>query len=94
VVEMLLEAAGKGRIKSGQDLLNSFPDGEEQREAASLFHTELPLENLEQEKRQALTDVVCRIKEDSIAWRTEHWILSDMAGTAWKSWKIKRNWRT
>ncbi|MGI6011349.1 MAG: DNA primase [Ruminococcus sp.] len=78
VVEMLLEQQEKGEINPAR-ILNSFPDGEEQKEAASLFHTELSLES-EAEKRQALTDVICRIKENSIAWRTEHLEPSDMAG--------------
>ncbi|MGI6007445.1 MAG: DNA primase [Ruminococcus sp.] len=78
VVEMLIKQQEEGEINPAR-LLNAFPDGEEQREAASLFHTEIPLES-EPEKRQALTDVVCRIKEDSIAWRTEHLDPADMAG--------------
>lgn len=78
VVEMLMKQQEEGEVSPAR-ILNSFPDGEEQKEAASLFHSRIQLES-ESEKRQALTDVICRIKEASIACRTEHLEPSDMKG--------------
>lgn len=78
VVQMLQKQYREGEINPAR-ILNEFPDGEEQKEIASLFHAQLPLET-EAQKRQALSDVICRIKENSIAWRTEHLDPADMAG--------------
>ena len=78
VVQMLQKQYREGEINPAR-ILNEFPDGEEQKEIASLFHAQLPLDT-EAQKRQALSDVICRIKENSIAWRTEHLDPADMAG--------------
>lgn len=78
VVKMLRKQYQKGEVNPAR-ILNEFPDGEEQKKIASLFHAQLPLETKEQ-KKQALSDVICRIKENSIAWRTEHLDPADMAG--------------
>ena len=78
VVQMLQKQYQAGEINPAR-ILNEFPDGEEQKEIASLFHAQLPLDT-EAQKRQALSDVICRIKENSIAWRTEHLDPADMAG--------------
>ena len=78
VVKMLRKQYQEGEVNPAR-ILNEFPDGEEQKKIASLFHAQLPLETMEQ-KKQALSDVICRIKENSIAWRTEHLDPADMAG--------------
>ncbi len=78
VVKMLRKQYQGGEVNPAR-ILNEFPDGEEQKKIASLFHAQLPLETKEQ-KKQALSDVICRIKENSIAWRTEHLDPADMAG--------------
>lgn len=78
VVKMLRKQYQEGEVNPAR-ILNEFPDGEEQKKIASLFHAQLPLETKEQ-KKQALSDVICRIKENSIAWRTEHLDPADMAG--------------
>ena len=71
VVKMLRKQYQEGEVNPAR-ILNEFPDGEEQKKIASLFHAQLPLETKEQ-KKQALSDVICRIKENSIAWSI--WIL-------------------
>ena len=78
VVKMLRKQYQEGEVNPAR-ILNEFPDGEEQKKIASLFHAQLPLETKEQ-KKQALSDVICRITENSIAWRTEHLDPADMAG--------------
>ena len=78
VVKMLRKQYQEGEVNPAR-ILNEFPDGEEQKKIASLFHAQLPLETKEQ-KKQALSDVICRIKENSIAWRTENLDPADMAG--------------
>lgn len=60
-------------------LLNHFTDSEEQKAVAALFNAQLHLENGE-ERQKALLDVICRMKENSIKYRSEHMDLSDMRG--------------
>ena len=54
-------------------------DSEEQTEVAAVFNATIPLDS-EQEREQALLDVICRMKEDSIAHRTENLAPTDMQG--------------
>ena len=60
-------------------LLNQFTDPQEQKEVASLFHATLHLESKEERKR-ALLETVCRLKRDSINWRSDHMQPTDLAG--------------
>ena len=60
-------------------LLNQFTDPQEQKEVASLFHATLHLESKEERKR-ALLETVCRLKRDSINWRSDHLQPTDLAG--------------
>ena len=60
-------------------LLNQFTDPQEQKEVASLFHATLHLESKEERKR-ALLETVCRLKRDSINWRSNHLQPTDLAG--------------
>ena len=59
-------------------LLNQFVDSEEQKEVAGLFNATIPLET-EEEKRRALHDVICNMKENSIAYQSAHMNVTDMA---------------
>lgn len=59
-------------------LLNQFVDSEEQKEVAGLFNARIPLET-EEEKRRALHDVICNMKENSIAYQSAHMNVTDMA---------------
>ena len=58
-------------------LLNQFVDSEEQKEVAGLFNARIPLET-EEERQHALVDVICNMKENSIAYRSAHIDVTDM----------------
>ena len=78
VAELLYEQYRQGEPNPAR-LLNQFTDSEEQTEVAAVFNATIPLDS-EQEREQALLDVICRMKEDSIAHRTEHLVPTDMQG--------------
>ena len=78
VAELLYEQYLQGEPNPAR-LLNQFTDSEEQTEVAAVFNATIPLDS-EQEREQALLDVICRMKEDSIAHRTEHLVPTDMQG--------------
>lgn len=78
VAEMLFEQYREGELNPAR-LLNRFEDSEEQKEVASVFHARIPLDT-EEERQRALLDVVCRLKEDSIAHRTAMLAPTDMQG--------------
>lgn len=78
VADMIFEQYAEGQVNSAR-LLNHFTDSEEQRTVASLLHTRIPLET-EEEKHAALWDVICNMKESSIAARTAALSPTDMQG--------------
>ena len=78
VAELLYEQYRQGEPNPAR-LLNQFTDSEEQTEVAAVFNATIPLDS-EQEREQALLDVICRMKEDSIAHRTENLAPTDMQG--------------
>ena len=78
VAELLYEQYRQGEPNPAR-LLNGFTDSEEQTEVAAVFNATIPLDS-EQEREQALLDVICRMKEDSIAHRTENLAPTDMQG--------------
>ncbi len=78
VAQMLFEQYQTGELNPAR-LLNQFEDSEEQKEVAAVFHARIPLET-ETERRKALLDVICRLKEDSIAHKTEILDPKDMQG--------------
>lgn len=78
VAMMLYEQYEKGECSPAR-LLNAFADSEEQKEVAAVFHAQIPLDT-DEEKRNALVDVICRLKEDSIAHRTSNLDPTDMQG--------------
>ena len=47
-----------------------FADEEEQKEAASLFHTKLPQLNTKQEKEKAFRDILLAVKRNSYEYYT------------------------
>ena len=71
-------------------LLNQFVDSEEQKEVAGLFNARIPLET-EEEKRRALHDVICNMKENSIAYQSAHMNVTDMAALQ-KLMADKKSW--
>ena len=78
VAELLYEQYRQGEPNPAR-LLNRFTDSEEQTEVAAVFNATIPLDS-EQEREQALLDVICRMKEDSIAHRTKNLAPTDMQG--------------
>ena len=78
VAELVYEQYRQGEPNPAR-LLNRFTDSEEQTEVAAVFNATIPLDS-EQEREQALLDVICRMKEDSIAHRTENLAPTDMQG--------------
>ena len=78
VAQMLFQQRQEGEVNPAR-LLNSFPDSEEQREVASLFNASIHLEN-QQEQDRAFADTLLRIKQESLAEKTEtgiRWISRD-----------------
>ncbi len=78
VAEMLFAQHREGEVNPAR-ILNYFEDAEEQKQVAAVFHTVLPLQTAE-EKAQAFRDVVCRLKESSIGWQSDHLAPTDMQG--------------
>lgn len=78
VAEMLYEQYAAGELNPAR-LLNRFTDSEEQKEVAAVFNARIPLET-DEERKKALLDVICRLKEDSIAHRTAQLEPTDMQG--------------
>lgn len=76
VAKMLFEQYETGQLNPAR-LLNYFTDNEEQKEVAAVFNATIPLET-DEERKKALLDVVCRMKEDSIAHRTASLEPTDM----------------
>ena len=68
VADLLWKQAEQGVIRPAA-VIDHFPDEEDQAEAASMFHTALPLEK-EDERRQAFSDVYFRMKRESLELRS------------------------
>lgn len=76
IAEMIFYQYQEGGVNPAR-LLNQFVDSEEQKEVAALFNAGIPLET-EEERQQALVDVICNMKENSIAYRSSHMDVTDM----------------
>lgn len=76
IAEMIFYQYQEGEVNPAR-LLNQFVDSEDQKEVASLFNARIPLET-EEEQQQALIDVICNMKENSIAYRSAHMDVTDM----------------
>lgn len=78
VAGMIFEQYRQGEVNPAK-LLNRFVDSEEQKEVTALFNAQIHLETPE-EKAKALSDVICSMKEHSIAYRTARLDPTDMRG--------------
>ena len=78
VAKMLYEQHQNGEVNPAR-LLNAFSDSEEQKSVAAVFNARFPLQD-DAQRTQALWDVICRMMENSIAYRTEHLDPADMKG--------------
>ncbi|MCI5649127.1 MAG: DNA primase [Fusicatenibacter sp.] len=76
VAEMIYLQYHEGGVNPAK-LLNQFVDSEEQNEVAGLFNAVLPLET-DEDRRRALKDVICNMKENSIAYQSSHMDVTDM----------------
>ena len=77
IAEMIVLQYDEGGVNPAK-LLNQFVVSAEQKEVAGLFNARIPLET-EEEKRRALHDVICNMKENSIAYQSAHMNVTDMA---------------
>lgn len=78
VAKMLYQQYEEGDPNPAK-ILNYFEDEEEQKTVAAVFHAGIPLDS-DAEKDKALFDVVCRLKEDSIAHRNAAQDPADIKG--------------
>ncbi len=74
--ELLMEQWKGGRLNPAS-LFQYFTDGEEQKKVSAMFSDTIPtLSGREEEK--ALQETILRVKQNSIAWQTEHMEPGDM----------------
>ena len=64
VAERMFAAIGKGKFQAA-DVINTFEDEMQQKEAAELFYEVLPVMETSQEKERALQDVLYAVKKNS-----------------------------
>lgn len=74
--EILYEQHERGAVNPA-GILDLFPEEEDQRELASLFHARLIEVHSDEEKEKALKDTVLKIKRESISRRTHYADLAD-----------------
>ncbi len=78
VAQKLFEQLKEGQINPAR-ILNAYEDPEQQREAAELFNTSIPV-NTKSEMEKALNETIRRVMEGSIEYRSAHLSPTDMAG--------------
>lgn len=75
--ELLLEQWKNGRLNPAS-LFQYFTDEEEQKKAAAMFNDTIPTLSSREEEEKALQETILRVKQNSIAWQTEHMDPGDM----------------
>jgi DNA primase len=78
VAQKLFAQLKEGELNPAR-ILNSYEDPEQQREAAELFNTSIPV-NSKNEMEKALNETIRRVMEGSIEYRSAHLSPTDMAG--------------
>ena len=78
IAELLFAQFEKGKPEPA-GILDVFQDVEEQKEVAAVLHAQLKLESQE-DRQQALTDIIFRMKEDSLKKRTSELSANDSEG--------------
>ncbi len=78
IAELLFSQMDKGKPEPAA-ILDRFQDVEEQKEVAAVLHAQLKLESQE-DRQQALIDVMFRMKEDSLKKRTSELAQNDSEG--------------
>lgn len=79
VAQMVYDQKARGEINPAQ-IISCFPDEEEQREVAELFHATIHEVESQADREKALKETVIRVKENSIAYRSAHLDPADMEG--------------
>ena len=59
-------------------LFQYFEEGEEQERAAAMFNDSIPALKSREKEKKALQETILRVKQNSIAWQTEHMDPGDM----------------
>ncbi|MDO4261075.1 MAG: DNA primase [Eubacteriales bacterium] len=71
-----------GQMETGRlnpaALFRQFEEGEEQQRAAAMFNDTIPTLRSREEEEKALQETILRVKQNSIAWQTEHMDPGDM----------------
>lgn len=75
--ELLAEQWKNGRLNPAS-LFQYFTDDEEQQKAAAMFNDTIPTLSSREEEEKALQETILRVKQNSIAWQTEHMDPGDM----------------
>jgi DNA primase len=75
--ELLTEQMEKGTL-SPASLFQYFTDEEEQKKVAAMFNDTIPTLTSREEEEKALQETILRVKQNSIAWQTEHMDPQDM----------------
>jgi len=78
VAEMVEEQFRAGEVNPAR-IINHFEDSEQQTAVAALFHTQISLET-EEERKKALKDVLCNMKDSSITYRLSRLEPTDLTG--------------
>lgn len=78
VAQLLYGQHAEGAVNPAK-LLNQFVDSEEQSKVAAVFNARIPLES-QKEMDLALTEIVCRMKKNSIAYHMANLSPTDMEG--------------
>ncbi|MEE0421667.1 MAG: DNA primase [Lachnospiraceae bacterium] len=78
VAGLLFEQLKQGQVMPAK-IINHFMDQEQQREAASLFNTTIPVKTKE-EMEKAVHETICRVMENSIEYKTTNLDPTDIAG--------------
>ncbi len=76
VAELLQRQTKDGSFRPAA-ILQSFEDEEEQRRVAAMLQDELPIPAGAEKEEKALQETILRVKQQSIAWETEHMDPSD-----------------
>lgn len=75
--ELLAEQVAEGHLNPAS-LFQYFTEEEEQQKAAAMFNDTIPTLSGRGEEEKALQETILRVKQNSIAWQTEHMDPGDM----------------
>lgn len=79
IAEILFGQYEAGAVNPAK-IVSMFPEEEQQKKIASLFHASLAGIETKQEREKALKETIVRIKENSIEYRQKHLDPADIAG--------------